>query len=714
MCSAEQTNETYKHALPITAAPAKHWDNIPQELQELHQWAIANHDKAPKDGNLTNISASDFSKWMSFQQACEAANKHNCNIGFILTEADPYTCIDLDIKDIHTKKDSNDWTTQEELKQFGSLVEFANSYAELSASGRGTHIWIRYNFGTGRRRGCKEVYSQDRFIICTGNAIKSIQYGYQKKDNLPIHESQIEFIPEYGYKPIVDGRAVCEILENELKPGHTATEPQPDSPQTKSDKEILNKAINAQNGAKFTAHFHGNWPVIGHNDHSKADMALLQMLAFYTQNNEQLTRLFLLSKLGERGKATRPDYLPRTIEKVRQLQSAETHKANQNHVDFSNMLVKGKTVAEWSESFKKRDGNYENHGNKLNAIHLDEFEQQDQEIDFVIEDVLERGAVYCMTGNTGAGKTAIAVTTTLSIAAGISWGTHDVAKGDVLYIAGENPSDVRRRFITMRGTYKNELSLVDKNIHIIHQSFILNDDMLPELIDICNNVMPVLIMIDTDQAVSGAIDENSNAERLEQAKRYRLLSKCNSRPTVVIQTHPTKQMTKDTLQPRGASSLRNEVDGNICCWRDSKKNPDLTELFSDADKWRGMQFKLNFRKHMGHVITKKKDGSTVPIPMLIPDSTDITAPNIDKEQTEVLLRLIYREYEKEIFTHPAANSPDVAYKVLYKDPEFPKNLTSQKTQYLLKRAHENGLIEIEEYTHKEQRKARKRWRVIKA
>jgi primase-polymerase (primpol)-like protein len=85
-----------------------------------------------------------------------------------------------------------------------------------------------------------------------------------------------------------------------------------------TDEEILEKCRAAENAAKFSDLFDAGDVHRHHGgDDSAADLALLGMLTFWTQDEAQLERLFSDSALGQREKwRKRPDYRKRTIKKA--------------------------------------------------------------------------------------------------------------------------------------------------------------------------------------------------------------------------------------------------------------------------------------------------------------------------------------------------------------------------------------------------------------
>jgi DNA-binding transcriptional ArsR family regulator len=99
--------------------------------------------------------------------------------------------------------------------------------------------------------------------------------------------------------------------------GH-ATSRSTSSISAPSDEEVIQKCRGAENAAKFADLFeHGDVHAYHNGDASVADLALLSMLAFWTQDAAQLERIFSSSALGRREKwRGRDDYRKMTIRKA--------------------------------------------------------------------------------------------------------------------------------------------------------------------------------------------------------------------------------------------------------------------------------------------------------------------------------------------------------------------------------------------------------------
>lgn len=296
------------------------WNRIPRDLQEYAQWAVAGAPKAPMavgpQGGLRLVSVREPSTWMTFEQACtiawnnrETVTTHvtsdgvtvrqtGMDIGFILNAADPFCCIDLDVKDVTTTpNDPSKWTTADDFQRYTSIMDTLQSYTERSKSGKGIHIWARGNIGRGFRREGVEVYSQERFIICTGDVW--ISKPVEDRDYLLKNMVQ-------QMRPVKD-ESVLEEVEQEA-----------------DDWYILQIAVTAANGDKFSDLWKGKWREYDFPSQSEADLALMSMFTFYSESNAQCRRLFRESGLGKREKATKNDnYLNNTLRIIRARQARE-------------------------------------------------------------------------------------------------------------------------------------------------------------------------------------------------------------------------------------------------------------------------------------------------------------------------------------------------------------------------------------------------------
>ncbi len=104
------------------------------------------------------------------------------------------------------------------------------------------------------------------------------------------------------------------LTDPEPKPstnGHTKHRP-----LEASDEDVIGLCRKARNAAKFSDLFDAGNTAAYNGDDSSADLALMSILAFFTQDPAQLERLFSASALGRRRKWGRSDYRNRTINKA--------------------------------------------------------------------------------------------------------------------------------------------------------------------------------------------------------------------------------------------------------------------------------------------------------------------------------------------------------------------------------------------------------------
>lgn len=281
------------------------FSNIPDELKSYVSWVVWRLEEVPNakpNKMLYNVrgfrkaSPTDPTTWTTFEEAsavfynmrAQSYNPVPClgiddkekpiyapvhesgfhGIGFVLSKADPYTIIDLD--DTGSDQAAGD-------RQQLVYNEFV-SYSEYSPSGIGCHIIVRGSIPSGRRRSKIEMYSDQRFMTMTGNVIRN--------------------------SPIQDCQNLLTALYEQMGSTSTYTAVNhEDSPQVMEDDEVVQMAANATNGELFQDLHEGNWQS-RYESQSEADLAYVNIIAFYTHNREQIQRMFNDSPLGARKKKT--------------------------------------------------------------------------------------------------------------------------------------------------------------------------------------------------------------------------------------------------------------------------------------------------------------------------------------------------------------------------------------------------------------------------
>ncbi|TIM15500.1 MAG: hypothetical protein E5Y67_07060 [Mesorhizobium sp.] len=199
---------------------------------------------------------------------------------------------------------------------------------------------------------------------------------------------------------------------------------------------------------------------------------------------------------------------------------------------------------------------------------------------YLIDGIFQKRYIYAITARAGSGKTAIALTLAAHVALGLPLGGRAVEKGPVLYFAGENPDDIRTRWVMLAEAMSFNLKSID--VHFIPGSFSI-EDLIGEVQKAARANGPYsLVVIDTSAAYFSGEDDNSNVEMKRHAATLRSLVNLPGGPCVLVCSHPSK--TGKEL-PRGGSAFLNEIDGNTFLER--KAN---TVSLKQHEKFRGPPF----------------------------------------------------------------------------------------------------------------------------
>lgn len=274
---------------------------IPSELKEFKQWVVWRYENRDiGDTKLTKrlYSPVTFEKaavdasstWATYDQAVQAMlSGYWAGIGFVLTDSDPFALIDLDHALVNEGHEEYNKDSIE--RQIAIYNEF-QSYTEVSPSGTGLHILVKASLPTGRRRSNIEIYSTLRFMTVTGNVYR----------NFPIYEMHTQLNTLYDRMTRVGGDVIQQFnLAN--RPEHI------------DDITVCDRAYAATNGQKFYDLYVGNFDPY-YSSQSEADFALINIIAFYSKNAQQTTRIFKSSALGQRRKAERQGYISSMVNRA--------------------------------------------------------------------------------------------------------------------------------------------------------------------------------------------------------------------------------------------------------------------------------------------------------------------------------------------------------------------------------------------------------------
>lgn len=255
----------------------KHWGVARNPANgDKRPWGIS-----PTSGGWMPLSTTDTRGWMSATEAWKRAKSlgPSARVGALLTPGCGVTVVDMD----------EDYAGDQM-----AMIEWLDSYAETSSSGRGTHIFVQADLAGGIRDAKQdiEVYGQERFIIVTGNVIN----GW---DVVEPRQTKIDRLV-----------ARLGVLKNTVKPvaatvGNDASDD--------ACREAL-KRVWKQDRVKRL--WKGDWQAMGYPSQSEADMALIEALCWATDDDAVVATTFRKSGLGKRQKA-QTNYVERTINSLR-------------------------------------------------------------------------------------------------------------------------------------------------------------------------------------------------------------------------------------------------------------------------------------------------------------------------------------------------------------------------------------------------------------
>ena len=180
---------------------------------------------------------------------------------------------------------------------------------------------------------------------------------------------------------------------------------------------------------------------------------------------------------------------------------------------------------------------------------------------YLVDGVLQRGYLYSLTAHWGRQNGSCYVLDSPRL----PMHRKEVKAGTVLLLAGENPDDVRARFLVLADAY----GFKAEDLKMQFVAGVINiAAKMPEIkaeAEAINDL--VLVVVDTGAAYFPGDESNPTLSRVTFLP---------GKPAVLVNCHPINNAPpRDNLLPMGGSAFLNEVDGNLTLWATAERQTTL-------------------------------------------------------------------------------------------------------------------------------------------
>lgn len=487
------------------------------ELRARAQWVVWRFEA--RDGKRTKVpyaaptrraDAADPATWLSYSDAhaLAAKNGHFDGTGFVVRADDPYTGIDKD-----RCRDPKTGTLTAEAQ---ALVARVNSYTEVTPSGTGLRIWIRAKKpGPHCRKGTLEVYDTARFFTVTGQHVAGTPTTIEPR------QGALDALYAEVFRPTTPVEDSPAIL-----------------PPRTDDHAVLTKAL-ATGGERFyRLYFEGDTSAYD-EDASRADFALLTGLALYSGDPAQVERLARRSAL-ERAKwdARRRD----TTWLGAQIADALTATAEKR-------AASGTSAPRYQ-------------------LLSDEELLQLPDPEWLLRGWLPAGSLLELFGQSGIGKSFLALDWALHVAAGMPWMKCAVRPGPVIYVMGEGGKGVKQRVAAWRKAHRITAWLPIRFLR--GPVKLLDPKAVTAFLDAVRSAglpeRPALILFDTRTHMTAGASE-SGAEDLSQVVEVVSRIQRDTGAAVLFLHHPP---LSNPSRGRGSDIVSNAADAYFSLTKDAE------------------------------------------------------------------------------------------------------------------------------------------------
>lgn len=523
--------------------------NIPEELRALPQWVV-HKGKIPHNPSTgRRASVTDPTTWGTFEAACVAVGNDFAGLGFVFTPEDSFVGVDFD--HCLNNGELDPWVA--------SQLDLLNSYTEVSPSGTGLHVFCKGTLLRSTKTSKAELYDRNRYFTVTGNS-----YGVPRPIRAP-------------------GASLLHLSAELSKPNDSPTAEAlvtSRMPVPLSDAELLEKAQTAQNGMRFAALWAGDMTEYA-GDHSRADMALCNLLAYWTNGDiERMDRIFRQSGLMR--------------DKWDRRQTGSTYGRLQLEKAVKEMTV-GYDPDKYRTEQAKKDFATVPSPAGLSIINAADLATKYlPPVRFLVDDFLPQGLAL-LSAPPKYGKSWFVLDLCLSVAKGIPFLGRKTNRCDCLYLALEDSENrLKSRMIKLL----DGAPAPDNFFFGISAPDLANG--LTDQLDLFLTQHPNtgMIVIDTLQKIRGPSSRSEGAYKYDYREMGQIKSFADRHGILVLLVHHLRKMADDSdphNRISGTNGIMGAADTSMVLARAKREDSETTLSITGRDV-NGEELILNFNK----------------------------------------------------------------------------------------------------------------------
>ena len=540
-------------------------DNIPDSLKTNARWAPwkavwsekrQKYDKIPHLCTAPHygISTAKPDRWGTFAQALKAYTDNPsmfAGLGYVMTN--PHGVIAIDLDNCVQDNTIADWARE--------IIDRADSYTELSPSGKGLRImalgeipndWTNHEIGI-------EVYAghQPRFLTITGQRLKVSQLGVSAPGAEVFGELSTRYAKSKTTATVISMQ-LPDILDEMVLPSLDSL------PLSVGTVKFL--TTGETSGDRSLALFAA---AIGLYNAGLSDEEVFSMLA--------LNPFTMEVALDHRRQDSDRALMYLWVESCQKGKAKSTPVAGL--ADFENLAPPPEVVTPAAE-FTELQGSADDFVDCTGEPPVTELPERTQVAkgmrfqaepagefahgavpSWIVKGVIPKAELMVIYGESGSGKSFIALDIACAIARGLPWRGKKVKQGKVVYIAAEGAGGFRKRLKAY--ALANNIAVADLNecLFVINAApnFMIKDDAL----DVCKSIQacgPVsVVIVDTWSQVMPGANENAGEDVGKALQHCKGIHRA-TRALVILVHHAGKDSSKGA---RGWSGLRAASDAEF-------------------------------------------------------------------------------------------------------------------------------------------------------